>query len=68
MMKTNIGAADRVARLVIAAIIMMLFFTRSINGTLATVCIALGGYLLATSLVASCPVYSLLGITTCRKK
>lgn len=67
-MKTNIGAADRVARLVIAAIIMMLFFTRSISGTWASVLVAVGGYLLATSLVASCPVYSLLGINTCRKK
>lgn len=67
-MKKNMGGADRVIRVIIAAIIAVLYFTKVIPGTLGIVLLALGGIFVLTSLVSFCPLYLPFGINTCKKK
>ena len=45
------GNADRIIRVLIAAIIAVLYITNTVTGTLAYVLLALGGIFLLTSLV-----------------
>lgn len=67
-MKKNMGGLDRIVRIIIAAIIGFLYYNGTITGTLGYVLLALGGVFLLTSLVSSCPLYSLVGLNTCKAK
>lgn len=67
-MKKNMGTADRVIRLIIAAVVAGLFFSNIISGTLGIVLLALAGIFVLTSLVSFCPLYTLVGISTCPVK
>ncbi len=64
-MKKNMGSMDRIIRTIIAATIAVLFFTNVISGTLGVVLLALAGIFLFTSLVSFCPLYTLVGLSTC---
>ena len=64
-MKQNMGAADRLIRVLIAAAIVVLYFLNILSGTLAIVLLVLAGVFLLTSLIGFCPLYTLFGITTC---
>jgi hypothetical protein len=68
IMKKNMGATDRVIRIVLAALFSVLYFTGTVTGTLGLVLLVLGGIFLATSLISFCPLYSLVGLNTCPKK
>jgi Protein of unknown function (DUF2892) len=67
-MKNNMGNTDRIIRVLAAAVIAVLFINNTVTGVLAYVLLAVGGIFLLTSLVGSCPLYSLFGINTCRVK
>ena len=67
-MKQNMGNADRLSRIAVAAIIAVLYFTHTISGTIGYVLLAIGAIFLITSLIGSCPLYSIFGFTTCRRK
>lgn len=67
-MKKNMGSADRIVRLVIAAILGVLFFTGVISGTLGIVLLALAGIFVLTSFISFCPLYAPFGISTCSVK
>jgi len=67
-MKKNMGGADRVIRVIIAALIAVLYFTKVIPGTLGIVLLALAGIFVLTSLISFCPLYAPFGINTCKKK
>ena len=62
-MKKNMGSADRVIRILIAAIIAVLYFTGTITGTIGTILLVLGGIFLLTSLVSFCPIYAILVVS-----
>ncbi len=64
-MKKNLGGTDKIMRLVIAVVIVILYFTEIIYGIFGIVMLVIAGILLLTSLVNFCPLYSLLGINTC---
>ena len=68
IMKNNMGNTDRIIRVLVAAVIAVLFINDSITGILAYVLLGVGAIFLLTSLVGSCPLYSLSGINTCRVK
>jgi hypothetical protein len=63
-MKKNMGTADRIIRVIIAAVIAVLYFTDKITGTLGIVLLVLAGVLLLTSLFSFCPLYLLFGLKT----
>ena len=67
-MKNNMGNTDRIIRVVIAAVIAILFINNIITGVLAYVLLVVGVIFLLTSLVGSCPLYTFLGINSCRVK
>lgn len=65
-MKKNMGGADRVIRTTIAIIIGVLYFMGIISGTWAVVLLILASIFILTSLVGTCPMYTLLGISSCK--
>lgn len=67
-MKKNMGNTDRILRIVTAITIAVLFLTGMIQGILAYVLITLGVIFLLTSFVSFCPLYNLVGLSTCKVK
>ena len=67
-MKKNMGNADRIIRLLLAALTAFLYFTNVVSGTLGIVVLIVGGVFLLTSLAGTCPLYSLVGLNTCAAK
>ena len=65
-MTSNMGKADRVVRLVIAAAVAVLYFTGTISGTLAIVLGIIAIAFVVTSLVGWCPTYWPFGLSTRR--
>jgi len=57
-MKPNMGSADRVIRLVLAAIVAFLYFSGTITGTLGIVLMIFAAVFALTSLVSFCPLYA----------
>lgn len=68
LMKKNMGSADRMIRLLLAAVMVVLYFTNVVTGTLGIVLLVVAGVFVLTSLVSFCPLYPILGINTCGKK
>ncbi len=66
-MKKNMGTSDRTIRVIIAAVIGVLFFTGVLHGTLGTVLLVLAVIFLLTSLVGFCPLYAPFGLRTCKE-
>ena len=66
-MKKNMGSTDRIVRVLIALLFIILYFTNIITGTMAFVLLALSGIFVLTSLVSFCPLYLPFGIRTCKK-
>jgi hypothetical protein len=66
-MKKNMGSADRIIRVMIAAIMVALYFTGTISGMWGLVLIALSVIFVLTSLVSFCPLYLPFGLSTLRK-
>lgn len=66
-MKKNMGSIDKIIRLIIAAVIGVLFFTNIISGTLGIILLVLAGIFVLTSVISFCPLYTLVGINTCPK-
>ncbi len=60
MFKTNVGSADRIARIVIGLILIALVFTGP-----HTPWGWIGVVPLVTGLLRTCPLYSLIGVNTC---
>lgn len=67
-MKKNMGSADKIIRVIIAVIIVILSFTGIITGTLAIVLLVLAGVFVLTSFISFCPLYVPFGISTCAIK
>ena len=67
-MKKNMGSADKIIRIIIAAIIVVLYFTGILTGTLGLVLLIVAGIFVLTSLVSFCPLYLPFGIKTCKTR
>ncbi len=67
-MTKNMGSADKIIRILIAAIVTVLYFTNVLPGTLGIILLVLSGVFLLTSLINFCPLYIPFGIKTCPLK
>ncbi len=67
-MKPNMGGADRIIRILIAALLAYLYFSGTVTGTPGLVLVIAGGVFVLTSLVGFCPLYTLVGVNTCARK
>jgi len=65
-MKKNMSSADRIIRVILAAVFAALYFTGTVTGILGLVLLVLGGVFVLTSLVSFCPLYAIVGISTCK--
>jgi hypothetical protein len=67
-MKKNMGTIDRIIRLVVAAIIIVLYLTGTVPGVVGIILIVIALIFVATSFIGFCPLYTLLKISTCKVK
>jgi hypothetical protein len=63
-MKKNIGAADRIIRIIVAVVLGVLVLNGTFAGALAWVLGIVAVILLLTSFVSFCPLYAPFKITT----
>lgn len=63
-MTPNIGSTDKIARLAIGAVLILLSLFGAIGGW-GWFGVVIGVVLVATALMNWCPGYSLLGVKTC---
>lgn len=62
------GTVDKAIRIIIAAVIAVLYFAGIIPGTLGIILLVLAGVFVLTSLISFCPLYAPFGIKTCAVK
>jgi len=67
-MKKNMGPIDKVIRILIALVIIVLYFTHVINGTLAIILLIVAALFILTSFLEFCPAYLPFGFSTCKKE
>jgi len=67
-MKKNMGTIDKVIRILIAALVIVLYFTHVISGILGIILLIFAGIFIVTSLFGVCPLYIPFGISTRSKK
>ncbi|MBN8185682.1 DUF2892 domain-containing protein [Salipiger thiooxidans] len=67
-MKTNMGKFDRALRIVLAAILVWVAFGTGLAaaGGLHWLALAVAAVFAVTAVVGNCPLYSLVGLRTCR--
>ena len=67
-MKKNMGMIDKVIRILIAVVVVVLYFTNVISGTLGIILLIVSGILVLTTLINFCPIWATLGISTRKKE
>jgi hypothetical protein len=68
-MTKNMGSADKIIRLIVAALFIVLYFTGTVTGTVGIILLILAAVFILTSLISICPLYLPFGLkTTCEKK
>lgn len=67
-MKKNVGTLDLVIRILIAVVVVALYFTHVISGTLAIILLVVAVVLVLTSILNFCPIWQMLGINTRKEK
>ena len=66
-MKKNMGTIDKVVRILVAIVVVGLYFGNIISGTVAIILLILASVFILTSFISFCPLYYPFGIST-RKK
>lgn len=61
------GSADKTIRILLAIVVGILWYNGIIEGTFAYVLMTFAVIFLITSIISFCPLYALLGISTCKK-
>ena len=62
------GNLDKSIRVIAAIAIALLYYLNIISGTLAYILMAVAIILLITSFINFCPLYTILGINSCKLK
>ncbi len=63
-MKANESTTDRVIRIVLGLILIYLYFSNTVTGTLGIILVILGVVAAITGITGFCGIYKLLGIST----
>ncbi len=64
-MKKNVGTLDKIIRILVAVVFVVLYLTNTVTGTLGIVLLVLAAIFVLTSLISFCPLYLIFGIKTC---
>jgi len=66
-MKKNMGTIDRIIRILLAVVVVILYMTGSITGVAAIILGILAFVFIVTSMIGFCPLYVPLKISTIGK-
>ena len=66
-MKKNMGTLDKGLRILVAVIIVALYYWNLIPAPLSLILLILAGIFLLTSLIGFCPLYRVFGVSTCKQ-
>ena len=67
-MKKNMGTIDKVIRILVAVVVVVLWLTNIISGTLAIILLAFSAIFVVTSFLSFCPLYLPFGLSTRKKE
>lgn len=67
-MKKNVGSIDKVVRLLLAVVFILLFVFDVVTGILGYILLALAAIFILTSLINWCPIWAILGTRTNKVK
>lgn len=59
------SSADKIIRLIISAIMVILYFTDIVEGIVGMILLILAAVFTVTSIISYCPLYAIFGISTC---
>ena len=62
------GTIDKTIRILVAVVVVVLYFTHVISGVLAIVLLALSAIFVVTSILSICPLYMPFGLSTRKKE
>lgn len=64
-MVKNVGTTDKVIRIAVALVLIVLYFTGVVTGLFGTIALVGAGVLIGTSLFSFCGLYTVIGVNTC---
>ena len=67
-MTKNVGSIDKIIRLIIAVVAIYAAYTGMVSSPWDYVLYAVAVIMVATSLMGSCPIFSIFGINSCKVK
>lgn len=68
-MKKNVGTIDKIVRLILAAVLLIIAFATNLaGGVWSYILVALAAILIFTSLISFCPIYWPFGLSTRAKE
>ena len=67
-MKKNMGSYDKLIRLSVAIVLIILYYNGVLAGTLGIIGLVVALIFTVTSLIGFCPLYAIFGIKTCKKE
>lgn len=65
-MNRNVGTIDRILRLVLGVALLVWGLSAGFGATLPLLATIAGAVLVGTAAVSFCPLYRIIGLTTCR--
>lgn len=65
-MKKNLGTTDKLVRLLVAILVLVLYLTHTISGNMALLLGFFAFIFALTSYISFCPIYWMFGINTCK--
>ena len=67
-MKTNIGTTDRLARIGMAILFSILHIFTPVESIWTVLLLFIGGYMIGSTAIGYCPVYDVVGVSTCKRE
>ena len=67
-MKANVGSVDKLIRLMLAIVLILLFYFEVLTDSLGIIALIAALVLTVTSLFNFCPLYAIFKINTCKVK
>ncbi len=67
-MKKNMGTVDRIVRIILAIVVIILYFTGQITGIAAIILGIFAAAFIITSAIGFCPLYLPIGLSTAKKE
>ena len=67
-MKKNMGTTDKLIRLTIAIVLIVLYWRQVLTDTWGIIALVVALVFTLTSLISFCPLYAIFGIKTCKKE